>query len=170
MADDQRIRGFRSREDLRERIREGDSYSLLLASIIVTYALMSVLEDRPWSRVLLGAAFGVVLLLALHTSHVRGVPIRIAGAVVGIWLIINILQTIFGEVVQGAGFAMTGLVVVTPFVVLARILRHPKINIETILGGLCSYLLIAIRSPWCTACSTATAPRTSSRRARSGIR
>jgi Ion channel len=125
-------------------MREGDSYGLLLGAIIVTYTLMAALEDRPWSRALLGAAFGIVLLLALHTSHVRGVPIRIAAAVVGFWILVNIAQTIFGEVFQGAGFAMTGLVIVTPFVVLNRILRHPKINLETILGAICSYLLIAI--------------------------
>jgi len=144
VAENARVRGFTSREDFRERMREGDSYGLLLAAIVVTYTLMSVLEDRPWSRALLGAAFGVVLLLALHTSHVRGVPIRVAGAVVVAWLLVNIAQTIFGEVFAGAGFAMTGLVIVTPFVVLSRILRHPKINVETILGAICSYLLIAI--------------------------
>ena len=144
MVDDGRVRGFTTREDLRARLREGDSYSLLLAAIVVTYTLMAVLEDHPWSRLLLGAAFGVVLLLALHTSHVRGLPIRLAGAVVVLWLAVNSVQMIFGEPFEGAGFAMTALVIVTPFVVLNRILRHPKVNLETILGAICAYLLIAI--------------------------
>ncbi len=125
-------------------MREGDSYGLLLAAIVATYILMAALEDVPWSRAVLGAAFGGVLLLALHTSHMRGVPIRAAGVVVGLWLALNIAQVIFGEVFIGAGLAMTGLVIVTPLVVLNRILRHPKINLETILGAVCAYLLIAI--------------------------
>jgi voltage-gated potassium channel Kch len=141
---DARVRGLKTREDFRRRLREGDSYGLLLGAIVVSYVLMAVLREGQWSHVVLGGTFGVVLLLALHTSHVRGTPMRIAVVIVVLWLLFNIVQAIAGEVIEGAGWAMSALVIVSPCVVLNRILRHPKINLETVLGAICAYLLIAI--------------------------
>jgi peptidoglycan/LPS O-acetylase OafA/YrhL len=131
VADDARIRGFRSREDLRERIREGDSYSLLLAAIIFAYGMMAVLDNSQSHRTIEGAIFGGVLLLALHTSRVRGRWIRVAAVVVILWLALSVAQSALGEAFEGSGSAMSLLIVASPLVVLNRILRHPQVNMET---------------------------------------
>ncbi len=126
------------------RIRAGDSYSVLLVAIVVAYGMMAVLTTSQWHRTIEGVVFGVVLLLALHTSHIRGRWIQVAAVVVGAWILLNIVQSAAGEVFEGAGSLMSVLIVVTPLVVLNRILRHPQVNLETILGAICAYLLIGI--------------------------
>lgn len=126
------------------RIRAGDSYSVLLVAIVVAYGMMAVLTTSQWHRTIEGAVFGGVLLLALHTSHIRGRWIQVAAVVVGAWILLNIVQSAIGEAFEGAGSVMSVLIVVTPLVVLGRILRHPQVNLETILGAICAYLLIGI--------------------------
>jgi hypothetical protein len=144
VTDNSSIRRLASREAFIEKMRAGDSYSVLLVAIVVVYAMMALLDNNQWSRTLEGAAFGGVLLLALHTSHVRGRLIKVAAVVVAFWILFNVAQSIFGEVVRGSGYAMTVLIVLAPLVVLSRIMRHPKVNAETIMGAVCAYMLIGI--------------------------
>jgi Ion channel len=37
---------------------------------------------------------------------------------------------------------VTALLVTTPFLVLRRVLHHPRITLATVAGGLCAYLLV----------------------------
>lgn len=127
------------------RLAEGDSYGTLLILIMVTYLLMALLADTRWSQLVIGACFGGVLLLALHTSHVRGHVVRIAGVVVAVSILFNgVLALVGDEPFRGAGYLVLGLIVLAPVVILVRIFRHPVINIETVLGAIDAYLLIAI--------------------------
>jgi hypothetical protein len=144
VPDNSSIRRLANREALLQRVRAGDSYSLLLAAIVVAYGLMAVLDESQWHRTIEGAVFGGVLLLALHTSHLRGRWIRVAVIVVVAWIVLNVAQSIAGEAFHGSGYAMSLLITISPFVVLNRILRHPQINVETILGAICAYMLIGI--------------------------
>jgi hypothetical protein len=144
VADAHGIRRFVARESFRRRLRDGDTYGLLLIAIVITYALMAVLEESDLRQAILGTSFGAVLLLAFYTSHVRGRVFRIAAVIVGVAVTFSIIQAFVGEVFHGAGSAMLVLVVLSPFVVLRRILRHPQVNVETILGVVCAYLLIGI--------------------------
>lgn len=145
MADEEpRARRFVQREEFRRRFREGDSYGLLLVLIVVTYALMVVLGESPWARAVRGVLFGAMLLLALYTSHVRGRWIRGAAVLIALAVVFTALQAAFGETFAGSGSGMVLLVVVTPLVIMNRILRHPTVRLETILGAVCAYLLIGI--------------------------
>lgn len=125
-------------------MREGDSYGLLLGAIVLTYVAMVFLDDTPWGRALEGAAFGVVLLLALHTSRVRGRRFVVAAVVVAVAVATNALQALFGSAYDPAGIAAVVLVILAPAAILARIARHPRVNVESILGVICAYLLIGI--------------------------
>jgi hypothetical protein len=144
MPDNVAIRRLASRERLMRRIRAGDSYSVLLVAIVIAYGMMAVLTPSQWHRTIEGAVFGGVLLLALHTSHIRGRWIQVAAVVVIAWIVVNVVQSVLGEAFEGSGSAMSALIVATPLVVLSRILRHPQVNLETILGAICAYLLIGI--------------------------
>jgi hypothetical protein len=144
MPDNVAIRRLASREALLRRIRAGDSYSVLLAAIVVAYGTMAVLSATQWHRTIEGAIFGGVLLLALYTSHIRGRWIQVAAVVVIVWTVFNIVQSSLGEVFEGSGSVMSILIIISPVVVLHRVLRHPQINFETIVGAICAYLLIGI--------------------------
>jgi hypothetical protein len=128
-----------------KRLAEGDTYGTLLILIIAAYSAMALLENTKWARVITGALFGATLLLALHTSHVRGRVIRVVGIVVVITIAWQTALAITDhEPFRGATVIGTLLVVATPLVILARIFRHPVINFETILGAIDAYLLVAI--------------------------
>ena len=133
------------RRNLAERMREGDSYGLLMICIVATYILMAVAPAGPWAQALTGLAFGATLLLALHTSHVRGRHIRVAGVVVVVLIVFNLALALGDQQpFPGASSLIVLLIVMAPFVVLVRIFKHPVVNLETILGAVDAYLLIGI--------------------------
>ena len=90
-------------------------------------------------------SFGATLLLALHTSHVRGRVIRVMTVVVGVFIVWQgVLAATGHEPFVGASYAFVLLIVASPAVILLRIFRHPVINVETILGAIDAYLLLGI--------------------------
>jgi hypothetical protein len=126
-------------------MRRGDSYGLLLGLILVTYVLIALLERSPWERAIIAIMLGLVVLLALHTSHVRGRWYRLTVFIVLIVELATLVQGIVGrEGNDGSAFVMFVLLLMAPIVILSRILRHDVISVETILGALCVYVLIGI--------------------------
>ncbi len=143
MADE----SFRKRHQrsFMQRLAEGDTYGTLLILIVVAYTLMALVENTKWSRTIVSASFGATLLLALHTSHVRGRIIRVMAVVVGVFIVWQIvLAAVDREPFMGSGYLFVLLVVAAPGVILLRIFRHPVINVETILGAIDAYLLLGI--------------------------
>ncbi len=133
------------RRSFASRLAEGDTYGTLLILIIVAYTLMAVTEDTKWSRTIVSLAFGGTLLLALHTSHVRGRVIRVVAVVVILFVAWQgFLAAINHEPFVGASYFFVLMIVASPGVVLVRIFRHPVINVETILGAIDAYLLLGI--------------------------
>jgi hypothetical protein len=134
-----------ARRSFRERLQEGDTYGLLLILIIATYFETALIGNTKWGKVVLSASFAAVLLLTLHTSHVRGRWVRIMLVVSVIVVAINTGQAIAdSEVFTGATYIWIAFIVASPVVILSRIFRHPAVDLETILGAICSYLLIGI--------------------------
>jgi voltage-gated potassium channel len=134
-----------SRDALRERLVKGDTYGLLLALLMITYVLIALLQRSPWQRFFISLALGVVVLLALHTSHVRARGFRLGVVIVSIIELSTLVQALVGrEGNDGSGYVMFVLVLIAPVVVLSRILRHEVIGAETIMGALCVYVLLGI--------------------------
>jgi hypothetical protein len=133
------------RDAFLERMRRGDSYGALLALILATYVLIALLERSPWERAVISTMLGLVVLLTLHTSHVRARSYRFVVAIV---LIIELATVVQGAVGRqgndGSAFVMFVLLLIAPLVILSRILRHNVVGIETILGALCIYVLLGI--------------------------
>lgn len=133
------------RRSFLSRFAEGDTYGTLLVLIIVAYTVMALVEDSKWARTVTGALFGATLLLALHTSHVRGRVIRVVAVLVGISVVWSfVLAATDHEPFTGATHLSVLLVMVAPGVILYRIFRHPVVNVETILGAIDAYLLLGI--------------------------
>ena len=134
-----------ARSTFTDRMRRGDSYGLLLALILVTYVVMALVDKGLWSRFILSVLLGAVLLVALHTSHVRERRFQLCAAIVGVAALSTFLQAATernGN--DGTTFVMFGLLVAAPIVILNRILRHRVIGPETILGAVCVYVLLGI--------------------------
>jgi len=128
-----------------ERLRQGDTYGLLLILLVATYFVLALAGTTEWDRFVTAVMFGGVLLLTLHTSRVRGRWMRIAVIVISVTLLLNVVQAIIGDdLVTGLGYLWIAFAVASPVVILQRILRHPAVELETILGALCAYVLIAL--------------------------
>ncbi len=136
----------RRREAYAERFARGDSYGLLLALLLVLYVVMAATHHQSlWGRWAISMLLGAVMLLTLHTSHVRSRGFHVGIAIVLIAETSNLLQAVFNESTgTGATFLMFLLVLAAPVVILNRILRHETVGLETILGAICIYVLIAI--------------------------
>ena len=128
------------------RVREGDSYGLLLALILVGYVVIAVLERSLWERFAISVVMGGDL--PAHPPHVA----RAAGAGSGSassLVVFVILSTLVQALVgrhgnDGSTFIVFLLVLAAPIVILNRILRHETIGTETILGAVCVYVLLGI--------------------------
>lgn len=130
-----------------QRLRSGDTYGVVLILIVVGYVLMAYLEDSRWSRFVLSVTVGGILLLALYASHTRGHIIHVALGVSVVAAVASFLQAVTGgrgDVAAVAGYLMFGLLLLAPIAITARIVKHPVVNLETILGAVCAYLLIGM--------------------------
>ena len=129
-----------------ERFARGDSYGLLLALLVGLYLLIAFEEHKNlWGRFTISVVLGLVLLLAFHTSHVRARAFRVGVVLVVIADLANLIQAATGrEGGDGSTFIMFVLVLLAPIAIVHRILRHETVGLETILGSICVYVLIAI--------------------------
>ena len=133
------------RRQYASRLAEGDTYGTLLILIVVAYTLMALVEESRWSHAIVSLSFGATLLLAMHTSHMRGRFIRVVAVIVLVFVAWQLLLVaIDQEPFVGASYFFVVMIVASPGVVLVRIFRHPVINVETILGAIDAYLLLGI--------------------------
>jgi voltage-gated potassium channel len=146
MADPDRHRRLRSgRDAFKERLVRGDTYGLLLGILMATYVLIALLERSPWERLFISTMLGLIVLLTLHTSHVRARAFRFLAAIVLAIELSTFVQALVGrEGNDGTGYLMFILVLIAPLVILSRIIHHEVIGMETILGALCIYVLLGI--------------------------
>lgn len=123
-----------------------DAYGLLLVVILLTFLGLAQIHPERWSRLVLAPAIGAMLLLALYASRVRPRLMRAAVVAVGIASLLVLVEAIFDtDLFDGSTYAIYGLLLlISPIVVINRILRHPEVRVATILGAVCAYLLIGI--------------------------
>jgi uncharacterized membrane protein len=134
------------RQSYAERFARGDSYGLLLTLLVGLYILIAAEQHRNlWGRFIISLVLGGVLLLAFHTSHVRSRAFRVGIVLVVLADIANFLQAATGrQGGDGTTFIMFVLVLLAPVAIIHRIIRHETVGLETILGSICVYVLIAI--------------------------
>ncbi len=124
----------------------GDRYGVVLVAISATYLLFSTIERARWSRLLLLAVLGMTLLLVLFASHVPKAFMRVAVVAT----ILSFLVVLFEAVTDrnlfgGSTYLVFGLLIlVSPFVILNRIFRHPEVSMATLMGAICVYMLLGI--------------------------
>jgi hypothetical protein len=130
----------------RQAVRTSDSYGLLLALLLLDYVLLSLIQNRRWSDIVVGVPIVLSLLLAMHTSraHIHAIRLaRLAGVVV---VALGIVSAFTGQnLLSGAiGFMFAVLLAVSVYVILRRVLGHERVGMETILGALCVYIIIGL--------------------------
>jgi hypothetical protein len=137
-------RAGRAWRDLAARLERGDTYVAVLVLLIVTYFFVSLLPETTWSRLLQEVVVGATLLITLRTSHARLRLQRLARAGVAAGLVLTLIGSVVGGALYLVHTVFLLLLLVTPFVILNRILRHKTVSIETIAGAIDVYVLLGL--------------------------
>ena len=124
-----------------------DNYPLVLLLIVMSILVVALLDVAPFP-IPTPILFGGTLLYALRTS---GVAARLQ-ALAAILVLGGVAVAIGSALLTGrtgpasgidAGVA-TVLVVLTPVAIARRLISHPAVNISTVAGALCIYLLVGL--------------------------
>lgn len=134
------------RRRLRDALAEGDSYALLLIALAALFILIPMFGGSPVGRFVSDVLVSGILLLGLHTSHVRRRGWHLALMIASINVVTAAFALFVGSwlaaVVSNASSG--ALLLVTPAVVVRRIMSHRVVAAETILGAICVYLMIGL--------------------------
>jgi hypothetical protein len=126
------------------RLERGDTYVAVFVLLIVTYFLVSLLPSATWSRLIEELAVGATLLITLRTSHARMRLQRLARAGVLAGLVLTLIGSLVTDAIALVHLVFLLLLLVTPFVILNRVLRHDEVSIETIAGAIDVYVLLGL--------------------------
>ena len=129
-----------------ERLRAPDSYGVLLVLIIVSMIVTAIADTTALGRSTVVILQGLVLIYALRTSRAGHRLIRSALLVVPPIVILGtILAVGESDVAQATVGAVTAVLALGSIAaVVRRIGSHPRVDAATILGALCTYLLIGL--------------------------
>jgi hypothetical protein len=140
-----------NRERWRRRAeRARDAFGLVLALVLTTYVLASVLSNRGWSAVLLTIVTGATSVVALTSSHVRPIFVRRALILAVIATALAFASAAFGGRLglNVANFIEIGLLAVAMAAVLRRVVTAGSVSSRTILGAISVYTALGILFTW----------------------
>jgi len=133
-------------EESSGRRRFTDSYGLVLLLLVISYLCDAALGDYTWGRVVVVLELAAATWLALRASEVVHRSMRIAQALIPMLCVVAVASLLIGQ--DSVAHAVTGaisaiLVVIAPVAIVWHLARNIVISIETFLGAVCVYLLIA---------------------------
>ena len=124
-----------------------DSYASLLVLLLANFFLLEVVHDERWAVIgstLLGAAALVVAISDPDTGHKverrHWISIAICVLAAPVVLIVNSSAAIGLAYLLPAALLVTATLPVT----LVRVLHHQRVSYETVLGALCTYVLLGL--------------------------
>lgn len=126
--------------------RVSDAFGLVLALVLLTYVLTSLVRNHGWGSVLLCLATSATSVVALISSHVRAGLVRLALLVSAL----TIGLAAIGAAVDDRGwlnfasFLQIALLTVAMAAVLRRVVSTAEVGSRTILGALSVYTVLGI--------------------------
>jgi hypothetical protein len=126
--------------------RVSDAFGLVLALVLLTYVLTSLMENRGWSSVVLTVATGATSVVALTSSHVRARLVRIAISLSLLTVLLAAIGAATGDHtwLNVASAIQVSLLTVAMAAVLRRVLTASEVGSRTILGALSVYAVLGI--------------------------
>ena len=128
-------------------IRILDSYATLLVLLLANFFLLELVDDKRWGVIgstLLAAAALVVAISDPDTGHTinRRQGISIVLAV----LLAPVVLFVTSDSIIGLTYLLPAALLVTATlpVTLSRVLHHKRVTYETVLGALCTYVLLGL--------------------------
>ncbi|HEX2111896.1 MAG TPA: potassium channel family protein [Gaiellaceae bacterium] len=136
-----------TREVRKDAIRLLDSYASLLVLLLANFFLLELVDDPRWGAIgstLLAAAALVVAISDPQAG--RRITRRHAIQVAACVALAPLVLLVNSASVVGLTYLLPVVLLVTATlpVTLTRVLRHRRITAETVLGALCSYVLLGL--------------------------
>jgi glucan phosphoethanolaminetransferase (alkaline phosphatase superfamily) len=125
----------------------GYQYGWVLLLLAATFIVMASGPPDAWTRVLTVFLQGLTLLAALLASRVRRRLFRVASIVAGISLLTAVVSVFVSSSNEPTSvfFLLNILLVATTPVVIARALwRRQLVDVRTVLGAVCIYVLLGM--------------------------
>ncbi len=140
-------RSHRREEVWRERAeRVRDAFGLVLALVLLTYVLTSLLSNHGWSAVVLVLATSTTSVVALVSSHVRPRVVRaslwLSALTVGLAVIAA--ATDDRTYLNISSLIQICLLAVATLAVLWRVVSSAEVGSRTILGAISVYTVLGI--------------------------
>jgi hypothetical protein len=138
-----------SRHDL---LRLVDSYASLLVLLLANFFLLELVDDPRWGAAgsTLLAAAALVVAISDPDAGAKVSPRQFLGiaacvALAPIVLFVNSASVVGLTYLLPVGLLVTATLPVT----LSRVLHHRRVTSETVLGALCSYVLLGLLFAFC---------------------
>lgn len=131
----------------REIVRVLDSYASLLVLLLVNFLLLELVDDARWGAVGSTLLSAVALVVAISDPDIGHRLERRHWVVVGACVALApIVLLVNSSSVVGLTYLLPVVLLVTATlpITLTRVLRHRRVTHETVLGALCSYVLIGL--------------------------
>jgi len=124
----------------------GYHYGVALALVFGTYVFMASGFTGGWTRVVTVALQGATLLVVLAASKVGRRLLRAATVIVLVALVASLALSASDSTALRASFLILDflLVATAPVVIAVSIIRRHVVDIRTILGALCIYVLLGM--------------------------
>ena len=137
--------GWHAGEFLR-RLQASRSYGFVLFLVLCTFVFVAAAPDDAWQRAVLVLLLAVMLAVALWTSAATGRFDTIAAAlvVVGVAGALVALATEDANTTGFLGLLQVLLVAATCAVIVLGVRDQHGVNVQSVLGALCIYLLIGM--------------------------
>ncbi len=124
-----------------------DSYASLLALLLANFFLLELVDDPRWGAIgstLLAAVALVVAISDPDTGHT--IKARHAITIIACILLATLVLFVDSTSIIGLTYLLPVALLVTATlpVTLSRVLHHRRVTHETILGALCSYVLLGL--------------------------
>jgi len=131
---------------LRDSIWGRDSYGLLFLMLLIDYIILSLVDSPQWGGLVRGVPLAITVLFAVHTSAADRRLVRVAQVVVVLVLAGGILEAATsGKEEAGISYLLlTLLLMITPVVILRRVLPKPGVDIETLFAVVDVYIILGM--------------------------
>ena len=126
-----------------------ERYGLLLAAIVLAFAVQGVGSTNQVDQILVSALLGATLLLSLWCAEAKPIVMRGAALVVVAVFLASVLETVLGTPGGGATRLANALLVsLAPPAIIVGVVRSLRarqgVTLEAVFGVLCVYLLIGM--------------------------
>ncbi|MBS1879798.1 MAG: two pore domain potassium channel family protein [Actinobacteria bacterium] len=127
-----------------EQIR--DAFGLVLALVVLTYVLTSLLGDTGWRALVIGLSTSATSIVGLTSAHAPPRVVRAAVCVAAVGLLFAAVEAAGGNRVWlGIASALqVGLLTVAMIAVLRRVISNAGIDSRTILGAISVYTVLGL--------------------------